>query len=141
MPGLKIFPRRRTWPLGAIRRVGAVQALAALGCKIVIGGRGRCFCAGQDLDEDAAEDRSSICDWRARDVRRFGKSTKHWRVSNPVIASVHGHAICEGFELALPCEVKIVASDTRLGYKEVRYGISGHRMFLPWHVGRKAAGA
>ncbi len=37
------------------------------------------------------------------------------------------------------CDVTIVSDDTRLGYNEVRYGISGHCMAMPWLVGMKAA--
>lgn len=33
----------------------------------------------------------------------------------------------------------IISDDTRLGYKEVRYGISAHCMFLPWLVNMRAA--
>ena len=137
--GSNIFPLCRIWLFGAIRHVEGVQALAALGCKIVIRSRGRRCCARKAFDEDAQENRSSICDWRTRKVRRFGKFTKPWRVSRPVIASAHGHAIGKGFELVLPCEVTVVASGSRLGYKEVQTGIFGHGMVLPWHVRRQAA--
>lgn len=106
---------------------------------IVVRGAGRAFCAGHDLDEDAAEDRESVYEYRVRYFRQFDEFAVAWRLTKPVIASVHGHAIGKGFELALLCDVTIVADDTRLGYREVRYGISGHCMFLPWLVGMKAA--
>lgn len=106
---------------------------------IVVRGAGRAFCAGHDLDEDAAEDRASVYEYRVRYFRQFDEFTAPWRLTKPVIASVHGHAIGKGFELALLCDVTIVADDTRLGYREVRYGISGHCMFLPWLVGMKTA--
>ena len=106
---------------------------------IVIRGAGRGFCAGHDLDEDAAEDRSSIYDYRAHYFRQFDEFTTPWQVSKPVIASVHKYAIGKGFELSLFCDVTIVTSDTAMGYNEVRYGVSGHCMFLPWLVGMKTA--
>ena len=106
---------------------------------IVIRGAGRGFCAGHDLDEDAAEDRSSIYEYRAHYFQQFEEFTTPWRITKPVIASVHRYAIGKGFELSLCCDVTIVTDDTRLGYNEVRYGVSGHCMFLPWLVNMKTA--
>lgn len=106
---------------------------------VVIRGAGRGFCAGHDLDEDSAEDRSSIYEYRAHYMRQFEDFTAPWRVTKPVIASVHKYAIGKGFELSLFCDVTIVTEDTLLGYNEVRYGVSGHCMFLPWLVNMKAA--
>lgn len=106
---------------------------------VVIRGAGRGFCAGHDLDEDAAEDRSSIYEYRAHYMRQFEEFTTPWRVTKPVIASVHKYAIGKGFELSLFCDVTIVTEDTLLGYNEVRYGVSGHCMFLPWLVNMRAA--
>lgn len=106
---------------------------------IVVRGAGRGFCAGHDLDEDAAEDRSSIYDYRLHYIRQFEEFTAPWRTSKPVIASIHKYAIGKGFEFSLFCDVSIVTSDTRMGYNEVRYGVSGHCMFLPWLVNMKTA--
>lgn len=106
---------------------------------IVIQGAGRAFCAGHDLDEDAAEDRTSIYNYRAHYFRQFDEFTTPWRITKPVIASVNSIAIGKGFELSLLCDITIASDDTRMGYNEVRYGISGHCMFLPWLVGMKAA--
>ncbi|WP_322084587.1 enoyl-CoA hydratase/isomerase family protein [Burkholderia sp. BCC1972] len=106
---------------------------------IVIRGNGRGFCAGHDLDEDAADDRSSIYEYRMHYIRQFEDFTTPWVVSKPVIASIHTYAIGKGFELSLFCDISIVSSDTRMGYNEVRYGVSGHCMFLPWLVNMKTA--
>ena len=106
---------------------------------IVIRGAGRSFCAGHDLDEDAAEDRSSIYAYRGHYIQQFDEFTTPWRITKPVIASVHKYAIGKGFELALCCDVTLVTEDTALGYNEVRYGVSGHCMFLPWLVNMKTA--
>lgn len=106
---------------------------------VVVRGAGRGFCAGHDLDEDAAEDRSSIYEYRIHYMRQFDEFATPWRVTKPVIASVHKYAIGKGFELTLFCDVTIVTDDARLGYNEVRYGVSGHCMFLPWLVNMKSA--
>lgn len=106
---------------------------------VVVRGAGRGFCAGHDLDEDAAEDRNSIYEYRIHYMRQFDEFATPWRVTKPVIASVHKYAIGKGFELTLFCDVTIVTDDARLGYNEVRYGVSGHCMFLPWLVNMKSA--
>ena len=56
-----------------------------------------------------------------------------------MIARVHYCAIGKGFEIATFCDITIVTDDTRLGYKEMRYGISGFHMTLPWLVNMKTA--
>ncbi|WP_192179669.1 enoyl-CoA hydratase/isomerase family protein [Mesorhizobium amorphae] len=106
---------------------------------MVIRGAGRGFCSGHDLDEDTADDRSSIYDYRMKYIRQFEQFTTPWTVSKPVIASVHKYAIGKGFELSLFCDVTIVTSDTKMGYSEVRYALSGHCMFMPWLVNMKSA--
>lgn len=106
---------------------------------IVIQGAGRGFCAGHDLNEDAEEDRSSIYEYRAHYFKQFEEFTTPWRITKPVIASVNSIAIGKGFELSLFCDITIASDDTRIGYNEVRYGISGHCMFLPWLVPMKTA--
>ncbi|CDX37054.1 Enoyl-CoA hydratase/isomerase [Mesorhizobium sp. ORS 3359] len=106
---------------------------------VVIRGAGRGFCAGHDLYEDANDDRSSIYGYRMKYFRQFDQFTTPWTISKPVIASVHKFAIGKGFELALFCDITIASSDTKIGYNEVRYGISGHCMFMPWLVNMKNA--
>jgi enoyl-CoA hydratase/carnithine racemase len=92
-----------------------------------------------DRDEAAAQDRSSIYDYRMYFLREFEEFTKAWQISKPVIASVHGYAIGKGFELALFSDITIVTEDTRLGYNEFRYGISAFSFYLPWLVNMKTA--
>ncbi|WP_438397345.1 enoyl-CoA hydratase/isomerase family protein [Caballeronia sp. DA-9] len=110
---------------------------------VVIRGAGRAFCAGHDLDEDAEGMRSStyqsIYQYRAHYFKQFEDFTTPWRISKPVIASVHNYAIGKGFELSLFCDVTVISDDTKMGYGEVRYGVSGHCMFLPWLVNMKTA--
>ncbi len=106
---------------------------------IVIRGTGRAFCAGHDLVEDATDEWDSFYHYRHHYFKQFEDFTTPWRVTKPVIASVNSIAIGKGFELSLFCDVTIVSDDTRLGYNEVRYGISAHCMFLPWLVNMKMA--
>lgn len=92
----------------------------------ILSGAGRSFCAGADL-------KSFIPRWRGADMmapRRNaamglgGDLTRgRHRLAKPVIAALHGHVIGAGFELALACDIRIAAEDTRLGVFELRYGL------------------
>ena len=50
-------------------------------------------------------------------------------VEIPVIAAINGDAIDHGLELALACDLRIVASDARLGFTDLSRGI------MPWDGG------
>lgn len=108
---------------------------------VVLRGAGRAFCAGHDLDEDAADVAAApdMHEYRQHYLDQYTQFTKPWQITKPVIASVHGYAIGKGFEISLFCDVTIIASDCRMGYKEMRYGLSGFAMYLPWLVPMKVA--
>ena len=97
---------------------------------VVLRGAGRGFSSGHDLKEDADDDFPSIYAYRNHYIQQQHEFTAPWRISKPVIASVHYCAIGKGFEIATLCDITIVTDDCRLGYKEMRYGISGFHMIL-----------
>jgi enoyl-CoA hydratase/carnithine racemase len=41
----------------------------------------------------------------------------------PTVASIQGHALGAGFQLALACDLRIAADDARFGLLEARYGL------------------
>lgn len=108
---------------------------------VVLRGAGRSFCAGHDLDEDAADvaAKPDMHEYRQHYLDQYPQFTRPWQITKPVIASVHGHAIGKGFEITLFCDATIIASDCQMGYKELRYGLPGFAMFLPWLVPMKVA--
>lgn len=101
----------------------AIAAEAVRG--ITIGGVGKVFCAGADLDFflrnlNAGDDglQRIICFTSAGhalldDIERAGK---------PVVACVHGLALGGGLELALACHQILVASGASLGLPETALG-------------------
>ncbi|HZA27330.1 MAG TPA: enoyl-CoA hydratase-related protein [Actinomycetota bacterium] len=45
------------------------------------------------------------------------------RMAKPTVAAVQGHAIGAGFQLALACDLRIVAEDARFSILEVQFGL------------------
>ncbi|MBV9538421.1 MAG: enoyl-CoA hydratase/isomerase family protein [Acidisphaera sp.] len=100
----------------------------------VIACDGRTFVAGADIREfDSGGGREAglpeIC--AALDDAR-----------KPFVAAMHGTALGGGFELALCCHARVLATDGRVGLPEVRIGVmpgSGGTQRLPRMVGVPAA--
>ena len=96
---------------------------------IVVAGAGRAFCAGYDLKE-FAEGRGSGR-WRQthpwdpiRDYREMRRNTDDfftlWRSLKPTIAKVHGYAVAGGSDIALSCDLVVMADDAKIGYPPAR---------------------
>ena len=91
---------------------------------IVIAGEGRAFCAGADLqgfnqrltDDPEAQNRD-------RGMRVGTNWTRLIRESKPVIAAIHGYAVGVGLTLALPCDIRYAAADTKLSIRFVKVGL------------------
>jgi len=91
---------------------------------IVITGEGRAFCAGADLqgfNQRLADDPEAQN--RDRGMRVGTNWTRLIRESKPVIAAIHGYAVGVGLTLALPCDVRYAAEDTRLSIRFVKVGL------------------
>ena len=90
---------------------------------IVIGGRGKAFCAGADLNWMA---RASQYD-RAQnleDVARLSRLLQTLdQVSKPTIARIHGACYAGATGLAAACDIAIASDDARFCFSEVRLGL------------------
>ena len=96
---------------------------------IVLGGNGRAFCAGYDLKLYAEEDGETV--WQqgpvwdpVRDYRGMKRNTDDffslWRSLKPTICKVQGYAIAGGSDIALSCDLLVMADDARIGYPPAR---------------------
>ncbi|HEX6132723.1 MAG TPA: enoyl-CoA hydratase-related protein [Longimicrobiales bacterium] len=104
---------------------------------VVLTGSGRAFCAGADLKAHA-ERPPTMAERReyARAAQRANRGLQ--RCDKPVIAAVSGAAVGAGLELALSCDLLIVAADAKLRLPELALGTffgGGIGQTLPERVG------
>jgi enoyl-CoA hydratase/carnithine racemase len=95
---------------------------------VVLSGEGSAFCAGLDWKAFLADGEGAKA-LLARDVVRSPANMAQracwvWtEVPVPVIAAVHGAALGGGLQLALACDLRLVAPDATLSVMEIRYGL------------------
>lgn len=87
----------------------------------VLTGSGRAFCVGADLKAHAGDEPS------LQERRAYIKAAQrvNWRIqtcAKPVLAAVNGAAIGGGLELALSCDLVIVARQAKLRFPELALG-------------------
>jgi enoyl-CoA hydratase/carnithine racemase len=105
------------------------QVAATAGVRaVVLSGEGKAFCAGLDwmsflaMGPEASQKLLVRSEGSPANVAQ--RACWVWReVPVPVIAAVHGAAVGGGLQLALACDVRIVAPDAQLAVMEVRYGL------------------
>src|SRR3954447_2868990 len=87
---------------------------------VVLGGRGKAFCGGADVQELSALNASNAGAFvqRIHDVCAAIR-----RLPVPVVARLHGAVIGAGLEIAAACDLRIAAAGTRFSMPEVRLGI------------------
>jgi enoyl-CoA hydratase len=106
---------------------------------LVLRGAGRAFCAGYDLNEDAAGGVLDARRWHEDLRRSTAEMLKFLDHPKPVIASVHSYCLAGGTDLMLACDLAVAADDALFGYVDVRFGSGVVSMFLPWIVGVRTA--
>lgn len=107
---------------------------------IVLTGAGRAFCAGYDLKHYAqtpgANPGQQEMPWDSMiDFElMYGNTQKFmslWRSYKPTIAKVHGHAVAGGSDIALCCDMVVMAEDAKIGYPPARvWGIPTPAMWV-----------
>ncbi|MGE0384755.1 MAG: crotonase/enoyl-CoA hydratase family protein [Gammaproteobacteria bacterium] len=119
---------------------------------IVLEGAGKDFCAGYDLagtydrrakeqaggPDDAAHYRTSIgtfdddC-WGLEQTQR--KTLVMAEVHKPVIAKVQGNCLAGGTDMALMCDMVVVAEDARIGFPATRANGTPPNHMWVYHMG------
>ena len=107
---------------------------------IVLQGAGKGFCGGYDL-VDYAQTPGEMhgnqdMPWDPTlDYRMMSRNTEDfmslWRASKPTIARVHGAAAAGGSDIALCCDMVVMAENARIGYPPARvWGIPTPMMWV-----------
>ena len=97
---------------------------------IVVEGAGKGFCSGYDLEIFAQGREDHPCQQERQpwdpmvDYAYMKRSTEDfmtlWRSAKPTIAKVHGYAAAGGSDIALCCDLLVMAEDARIGYMPTR---------------------
>jgi enoyl-CoA hydratase len=93
---------------------------------IVLSGAGRSFCAGYDLKDYAEAGRGTQREvWDPmKDYRAMKHNTDDFMSLfgslKPTICKVQGHAVAGGSDIALCCDLVVMADDARIGYMPAR---------------------
>ena len=89
---------------------------------ILFCGSGRAFCSGSDMRVNS--------NLRSEEMRRyieldFETKSRAAACRKPVVAAMQGHVVGGGFELALACDIRIVADNVQFCMIEVALGTLG----------------
>ncbi len=98
---------------------------------VIVRGEGRAFSAGLDLSVARGNGDSSFADLVRLSPEKCAERIAEFqagfiwlrRPSLVTIAAVHGHAIGAGFQLALGCDLRVLADDAQLSMAEVTLGL------------------
>jgi enoyl-CoA hydratase/carnithine racemase len=98
---------------------------------VIVRGEGRAFSAGLDLSVARGNGDSSFADLVQLSAQKCAERIAEFqaafiwlrRPSLVTVAAVHGHAIGAGFQLALGCDLRVLADDAQLSMAEVTLGL------------------
>src|SRR5919197_2652727 len=87
---------------------------------VVLGGHGRAFCGGADVNELAGLEPATAREFVGR-IHRVCAALRALPV--PALARLHGAVIGAGLEIAAACDLRVAARGTRFAMPEVKLGI------------------
>ncbi|WP_156289776.1 enoyl-CoA hydratase [Oceanobacillus salinisoli] len=104
-------------------------------CAIITGAGEKAFCAGADLKERKGMSEKQVIET----VQYIGETvTAVEKLRMPVIAAINGGAFGGGLELALACDLRVIAKNAKLGLTETSLAIipgAGGTQRLPRLIG------
>ncbi len=127
-------------PMNALGRAARAALLARLDeidadkdvRAVVLTGRGRAFCGGDDLKEQAEAQKAKS----SAHLGEFGNVLERietWRL--PVIAAVNGWCLGGGLELASVCDIRIASNEAKFVCSGVNVGLMASAYRLPRLIG------
>lgn len=112
---------------------------------VILTGAGKAFCAGADLEHLKAHTQGK----NVSKGPRLGEEDFLRKLpleicesAKPMLAAINGHAVGVGITMAMPCDIRIVAEDAKIGFIFGRLGILpglGSSHLLPNLVGMARA--
>lgn len=112
--------------------VAALEAERTLQA-VILTGAGGTFVSGGDLK--SLETLQGIEEGRAMSRKMQAVLLRLEGLEVPVIGAIEGHALGGGAEVALACDIRIAASDARIGFKQIAMGI-----MVGWGGGQRLRG-
>ena len=108
---------------------------------VVLRAEGRSFSAGYDIGPNPARAarRGNALAWHESLTDDVALEMTPWDMRKPVIASVQGHCLGGGCELAMMCDLTIAADDALFGEPEIRFSNVGPALIMPFIIGYKRA--
>jgi len=109
---------------------------------VVLTGNGKAFSAGGDLNMLEENAKTPPADVEARMRAFYGRYLQMRRHPKPIVAAINGYAIGAGMCIALACDLRIAAHNTKMGLNFAKLGLSpgmGATFLLPQLVGPERA--
>src|SRR5689334_24280321 len=108
---------------------------------VVVRAEGRAFSAGYDIGPSPARAarKGNALAWHESLTDDVALEMTPWDMRKPVIASVQGHCLGGGCELAMMCDLTIAADDAQFGEPEIRFSNVGPALIMPFVIGLKRA--
>jgi enoyl-CoA hydratase len=108
---------------------------------VILRAEGRAFSAGYDISPNPARAarKGNALAWHESLTDDVKLEMTPWDMLKPVIASIQGHCLGGGCELAMMCDLAIAADDALFGEPEIRFSNVGPALVLPFVIGQKRA--
>jgi enoyl-CoA hydratase len=108
---------------------------------VVLRANGRSFSAGYDISPNPARAarKGNALAWHESLSEDVALEMTPWDMTKPVIASIQGHCLGGGCELAMMCDLAVAADDALFGEPEIRFSNVGPALVLPFVIGQKRA--
>lgn len=107
--------------LALTRVLSELDANDAVDAIVLTGSGHLAFCAGQDLEESATIEPSTLAAWLNRQHAMYQAVRD---VAKPLVAAINGTAAGAGFQMALMCDLRVAHAGIKMGQPEVKAGLA-----------------